>query len=472
MLRQIDTRQVERGSVPSSRYVERWTELGRLGAPVSASAVTKSLMGATDTLIAASISPSAVAVVAIADLYSQLVGRVGGGIGSGAIALASQDAGAGAETNRDEAVTQAALMCVAVGVPAALVAVLAGEPLIRLVGGGELEPGGVRSGGAYLAAVLVVAPLSLPQTVFEQAFSAIGDTKTPFYVGAAGDVCNVVGSIALGFGVAGLPSLGVLGLGIATAVVSVATTVVSGALLYWRSPYGVGWSGDPTIAKQILQIGLPQSASGFVTSAAVFPFSRIVVGFGTEIYAGYQIAWRLYQLTVGTVTPGLGVSTKILVGQAVGRGDVTDARFTVRAALAATVVVAGTTGLGLAVGTEPLAALLVSEGSAGRWANGFAAVLGGVAVLGVANNVVSAALQGASETRVDLLSRIVGMFGGMVGVTWLAGVWLGWGVTGAYVGLVATYVLFLAVTSAGYLFTDWSGRAQRLLVERGSTSDS
>jgi hypothetical protein len=33
----------------------------------------------------------------------------------------------------------------------------------------------------------------------------------------------------------------------------------------------------------VVQIGMPQSAGGFVTSVALFPFSRIVIGFGTEI---------------------------------------------------------------------------------------------------------------------------------------------------------------------------------------------
>jgi MATE family multidrug resistance protein len=122
----------------------------------------------------------------------------------------------------------------------------------------------------------------------------------------------------------------------------------------------------------------------------------------------------------------------------------------------------------LATGTDPLAALLVVGEDANRWTGAFATLLGGVAVLGVSNNVLTAALQGASETRVGLASRIAGMIGGMVVVTLLVGVRLGYGVLGAYAGIAACYLLFVAVSAWGYLFTDWAGRAAGLMDERGS----
>jgi MATE family multidrug resistance protein len=455
-----------------STYRERWERIVRLGAPVSASSVTRSLMGATDILIAAAISPSAVAVVTVADLYRQMTGRIGGGIGGGAVALTSQDTGAGAEANRDETVVQAALLCVLVGVVAAVGAGLFGETAISLVGGGELDAGAVQDGAAYLAVTLLVAPVTLMKAVFGQAFAAVGDTKTPFYIGATGDVLNVAASLALGLGFAplGIPRLGVLGLGIATAGAAVVATMLYLYALVTRSPYRFVRPTDLTLAKQVLQVGLPQSAGGFVTSAAMFPFSRVVIGFGTGIYAGYQVAWRLYRLTVGTLVPGVTVATKILVGQAVGDGDVPDARVTVRASLALGAVVAAGVGLLLAFATEPLTALL-ADGETNRWAVTFARLLGAMAVLGVVNNVLTAALQGASETRVGLASRVAGMLGGMVGVTWLVGVRLGHGVLGAYAGITACYFLFVAVSAWGYLFTDWAGRAAGLMVERGSAAE-
>lgn len=203
----------------------------------------------------------------------------------------------------------------------------------------------------------------------------------------------------------------------------------------------------------------------------MFPFSRILLGLpsGTVVYAGYQVAWRLYGQLVGVVNAGAAVATKVLVGQAVGDGDVAQSRRTVRAGVGMVVVVAGGAGLAMVVAAEPLAALVVA-GDAGPSAVTFARLLGAVALVGGTNNVVGAALQGASESRIPLLSRVVGMFGGMVGLTWVLGVGLGWGVPGAYVGIAVTYIAFLAVNAWGYLGTDWAGRASGMLAARGSVA--
>lgn len=448
---------------------ERWRRLVELGAPVSAHAVARNVMRTTDVLIAASLSPAAVAGLGVADLYRQLPGRVGGGLGGGAVALASQDTGAGAAGNRDEALSQAALLCVLVALPFAVAAILFGEELVALVGA---DADAARQGGAYLAVTLAVSPLTLPKASFAQAFSAIGDTKTPTYVGVASDVLNVVGSLALGLGFAplGVPRLGVVGLGIATATASLLATAAYVVLLATRSPYSFVVPSNPTVGRQLLRVGLPQAAGGFVTSVAVFPFARILLGFGTVVYAGQQVAWRIFTQTFGSVNPGLTVATKVLVGQAIGDEDAADARRTVRSALSLSTILVGALAAALFVAAEPLVALFVDGPDARRYAVLFARMLAGVAVLGAANNVLSGALQGASETRIPLVSRIVGMFGGMVGLSWVLGVGFGWGVTGALVGQATAYVFFVLVTGWGYLRTDWAGRAATMLRERGSVA--
>ncbi|MFB6127729.1 MAG: MATE family efflux transporter [Halolamina sp.] len=449
-------------------YEELWPRLVALGAPVSAHGVARNLMRTTDALIAASLSPAAVAGLAVADLYRQLNGRVGGGIGGGAVALASQDTGAGADANRDEALSQAALLCVLVAIPFAVAGVAAGPTLIRLVGA---EGEAVDHGAAYLAVTLGVAPLTLPKAVFAQAFSAVGDTKTPTGIGVVADALNVVGSLALGLGFAplGIPRLGVFGLGVATATVSVFATAPYVVLLAARSPYRFVVPSNPTVGKQLLRVGVPQATEGFATTFAVFPFSRILLGLpsGTAVYAGYQVAWRLYGQLVGVINAGASVATKIVVGQRLGDDDVAGARAAVRAGVALVALLAGTAGAVMIVAAEPLAALVIA-GDAGSSAVQFARLLGAVALVGGANNVVGAALQGASETRIPLVSRLVGMFGGMVGLTWLLAVGLNWGTAGAYAGVAATYVLFLAVSTVGYLRTDWAGRAAEMMAERGT----
>ncbi len=45
------------------------------------------------------------------------------------------------------------------------------------------------------------------------------------------------------------------------------------------------------------------------------------------------------------------------------------------------------------------------------------------------------ALRGSGETRVPLLITLAGMYGLRLPLAWACGVWLGWGLPGAYLGM-------------------------------------
>jgi Na+-driven multidrug efflux pump len=87
-----------------------WRRVFDLSWPVMAEHVLRTLMRTTDIVVTGLFSPAAVAAIGLADLYARLPLRIGLGLGSGVIALSSQDTGSGATANRDEAITQALLV--------------------------------------------------------------------------------------------------------------------------------------------------------------------------------------------------------------------------------------------------------------------------------------------------------------------------------------------------------------------------
>ena len=94
-----------------------WRRVLDLSWPVMVQHVFRTLMRTTDVVVTGLFSPAAVAAVGLADLYARFPLRIGLGLGSGAIALSSQDTGSEALENRDEAVTQALLLGLLAGVP-------------------------------------------------------------------------------------------------------------------------------------------------------------------------------------------------------------------------------------------------------------------------------------------------------------------------------------------------------------------
>ncbi|WP_435064561.1 MATE family efflux transporter [Halobaculum sp. EA56] len=479
------------GALPDGWY-PTWRRAVGLGVPVTARNGVGQLMRTTDVVVSAALSPAAVVGLGIADLFASLPFRASGGVVGASATLTSQDTGAGAEANRDEAFTQAALLAALVTLPFALVGVALGAEVLRLVGA---DAAAARRGARYLALVSVPMPLGAFAAVASATLEATGDTRTPTYVSVPASAFNAGASLVFGLGLLGAPRLGIVGIGAASLVAMTVRSLVLVGYTHLRGPVTFVRPRDPTIARQIVRVGVPQSTAGVVTAVAVFPFNTLVLQFGTAANAGYQLAWRVYTQVLAPVGSGVGRGASIVVGQRLGEraaavegggGDARDdAEGSSTAATAADepgvpaarvatalVVLGGGIALvlggGVALAAGPIARLLAADPAVAAAATPFVTVLGLAGVLGITNVVASASLDAAGETRVPLASRVVGMFGGYVGVSWGLYELAGWGIEAAYAGQFACYALMLAVTAWGIVRTDWVGRARAMLDERGS----
>jgi MATE family multidrug resistance protein len=448
------------------RLVSVWRRVLSLSWPVMVEQTTRTLMRTVDILVTALFSPVAVAAIGLADLYARFPLWVGLGMGSGAIALSSQDTGSRATANRNEAISQALVLGALIGVPFAVFGVLLGEEAIALLG----APAEVaRLGGTYLAIVLVTAPARHVALIAARALQGTGDTRTPMYVNIVANGLNIAGSFTLGLGLLGAPRLSIVGVGIATAGANVFTALVLvGALATGWADAGLARPTDLVITKQLVQVSAPSVAEGLVSTLAEFPLNAILLGFGTEVNAGFHIGRRLYQQVTGPLSRGFNVGASIIVGQSLGEGDAELARFQGWATVGLGVLTVGTFGVVLAAAAEPLVALFTDDIATVAAATDFARVYGLTAVFLVTFSVLQGAFAGASETRVPFVARTSGMLLFMLGFTYVVGVVLGYGAVGAYVGIGLTYVWMALVVVGSFHFGGWAERAASMLAERGS----
>ncbi|MGM0447817.1 MAG: MATE family efflux transporter [Methanobacteriota archaeon] len=449
-----------------------WRRVFSLAWPVMAEQTFRTAMRTTDILVTALFSPAAVVAIGLADLYARFPLRIGLGLGGGAIALSSQDTGAGAAQNRDEAVTQAILLGALAGIPFVLFGFLFGEFAIDVFGrlvGEETSPAVVDLGSTYLALVFATAPARHVALVGARALQGTGDTRTPMYVNVAANSVNIAGSVVLGLGLFGLPRLEVVGVGLATAGANVLT---AGLLCFaiWGSwtDADFAWPRDLTIAKQLLVVSAPRVLEGFGSEIAEFPFNALLLGFGETVNAGFQIGRRVYQQVTGPLSRGYNVAASILVGQALGEGDPEAARFNGWAVASLGVLTVGAIGLGLVVAAPRVVPIFTDDAATVASAVDFARVYGLAGAALACFSALSGSLQGASETRIPLVARVSGMFGLFLGLSWLLGRTAGFGPEGAYVGVFAAYAWMALVVAAGFRYSGWASRAADMMDARGS----
>lgn len=448
------------------RVVAVWRRVLDLSWPVMVQHVFRTLMRTTDIVVTGLFSPGAVAAVGLADLYARFPLRIGLGLGGGAIALSSQDTGGQAVENRDEAITQAILIGLLSGVPFVAFGVLFGEAAIALLG----APAAVAEmGGTYLAVVFASAPARHVALVGARALQGTGDTQTPMYVDVTSSLLNIAGSAILGLGLFGAPRLSIFGVGLATTFGNVFTaTALTVAILSSRTDAAFQRPTDLVITRQLLAVSIPRIGEGLVATAAEFPFNSLLLGFGTEVNAAYQIGRRAYQQVTSPLSRGYNTAASIVVGQSLGEGDAAGARFQGWATAALAVATVGIIGVALALGAESFVGLFTDDAATARYAVGFARAYGLAAPALAAYLVFAGALQGGSDTRTPFIARTTGLFGFVLGFSYLTGVVLGWGVVGAYAGVALQYVWGLAVVGWGFARGDWADKAAEMMAARGS----
>ncbi len=427
--------------------------MARFAAPIVLVNVGMQAMGVVDALMVGRLGGSAIASVALGNLYFFNVSVFGLGLLLAIDPVVAQAVGAGDTEDVARSVQRGLFIALILSVITTL-ALLPGEALLRAF----RQPIEVISDTAMYTRrrALGVVPFLL-FNVMRQTLQAMGTVRTVVIAVLVANVMNVFMNWLLIFGNLGAPQLGVVGSGYATASsmwVMAATLLVLSwrtlreALRPWRAET-IRWL--PIM--RTIRIGAPIGVQWFFESFA-FGLTALLMGWmGTASLAGHEIALNMASLTF-MVPLGIAGAASAVVGRAIGRGDMPAAR---RDAIAAIICGTGFMCISAAV------FLLAPEWLATRYTHEQATVAVAVALIPLAGMfqvfdglqaVTGGVLRGTGDTRVPALLHLVSFWG--VGVP--LGAYLGFRTPlrerGLWIGLVAGL-------AAAALLQSWRAR-QRL----------
>lgn len=453
----------------SDRIPSIWRRTFTLGWPIAIEQTLNTLMRTVDIIVTGLFSPAAVAAIGLADLYAQIPLRAGLGLGTGAIALSSQDTGRDASHTRDRAITQALILGGLCGIPLVIIGLLFGYTLIALLGA-ETEV--VRLGGLYLTILFVASPMRIMGLIGARSLQGAGDTRTPMFVNVSTNALNILLTVGLGLGIWIAPSLGIVGVGIATAISrTFEALAMIGAIASARTSPSLARPRGLTITRQLIAVSIPNFAEGMSSSLANFPFNALLLLFGTEATAAYHISRRIYQQFAGPLYRSFGTVASIIVGQTLGSGRPGEARRSAGSILALSVLSLGCAGVVLFVGAEQLAAIFTQDPTTIGYAIAFTRAFAVSLLFMGVFFPVAGALRGAGDTRTPFYARFTGAFVFMLGVSYLLGITFGYGLLGVYIGIVLSYISWAIVAGAGFLWGGWAETAAALMDERAQIDD-
>lgn len=319
----------------SRRTLAEIKALLTLAGPIMVAQLANTAMGFVDTLMAGRVSPHDLAAVALGNSIWIPVLLLMNGILLATTAKVARKVGAGSYALIGPLVRQALWLGLGLGLIAAVL-LLAAEPVLRLM---QVEDALCASTMGYLQAVAAGFPALALYMVLRGFSDGLGSTRPTMVIGLLALLLNIPANYVFINGKLGLPAMGGVGCGWATALVM---WFMLGAMLWW-----VRWAPVyqpsrlferlerpqwPAI-RDLLAVGVPIGVAIFA-EASIFSVIALLIGsLGASVVAGHQIALN-FSAMVFMIPYSLAMAATVRVGQALGRDAPREARFSSGVAVA------------------------------------------------------------------------------------------------------------------------------------------
>jgi len=195
----------------------------------------------------------------------------------------------------------------------------------------EIDPEIITITLGYVDAITWGLPALCAFVVLRYFSEGVSMTRPMMFIGLVGLVTNILGNYVFMYGRFGLPAMGAVGCGWASALVMwLMLLCIIGYLTFHRyyHPFEVfeRFEGPNLYAiKEILKLGLPIGTSVFLEASLFSTVALLMGSMGRDVVAGHQIGINIASITF-MIPLGLSMAITVRVGQAMGRGSLTGAR--------------------------------------------------------------------------------------------------------------------------------------------------
>jgi MATE family multidrug resistance protein len=308
-----------------------WTlearELLRLAVPLAATQLAQMIILATDTLMLGHFSKQALAGAAIGNTIYFLAWLMGSGVPmavSPVIAhIQGEHGGSGRERRRIRIAVRMGLWTAGLTSLPLMAALMFARPILLAL---HQEPALADGAAIFVSGIAVGLPFALGFQVLRSFSTALSRAVPPLVVIVLAIGWNAAFDYVLIFGHFGLPRMGLLGAGIASAssnifsfVALLAIILAAPAMRRYHILHRI-WQPHWKSLVELMRLGFPIGLT-MVFELALFNAATLAMGtFGISPLAAHQIAITIPSLTF-MIPLGIGLAATVRVGLAAGAGD-------------------------------------------------------------------------------------------------------------------------------------------------------
>lgn len=373
---------------------------------------------------------------------------------AGTLAVVARSVGAGDRASASRAARASILFALGLGLSVALPIRVANGALLRAVFP-HADAAVIADASAYLHIVLPVLPLAFVEAIAAASLQGAGDTRTPLYVAAAGNVVNLVVSYSLIFGRFGVPALGIRGAAIGhAATMGIEGALLAAALFSKRSPLPVRTTPIDAVAdiqalRRVLRVSGPAFAEKAIHHAGFLAYVAILGLLGATAMAANQALVAIEAICFLSAD-GFGVAAGAVVAQKLGAGRADEAARAGLIAAAMSTAMLTAMGLVFCLAPRPLVGAFSSDPELVAIAAKALVVAGLTQPFTAFATVIGMSLRGAGDTRTVLAATLVSGVVVRLGATWVFVIALDCGLAGAWLGAAADWITRAALLAVAY----------------------
>ncbi|MFB1080903.1 MATE family efflux transporter [Jeotgalibacillus sp. JSM ZJ347] len=260
-------------------------------------------------------------------------------------------------------VIQGVYLAIIMAVLILIVGLIAVNPILSVM---NIENEVRRVAGLYLAALAAgIIPLFV-YNVLRSFIDALGFTRVTMYVTLMSLPLNVVFNYILIFGKLGLPALGGVGAGVASAITYWLICIISIVIVHRNRPFSEYHvfrnkvKADFTKWKEILIIGIPIGFSIFFETSIFSAVTLFMSVYTTEVIAAHQAAIN-FSSFLYMIPLSISMALTIVVGFEAGAGRMKDARTYSYMGVSIAVLIAATGGVLTFIFRDAVAGIYVTD---------------------------------------------------------------------------------------------------------------
>jgi len=444
----------------------RAKELTRISAPVIAEQFFVMLMGLISSVMVAYLGEQALAAVSMVESVSNMILAFYAALTTGGTIVVAQYIGKKDFFKAKEAAGQAFLLTVAISVVMSVFLLIFGRWVIDITfSSAELI---VRD---FAYQFLYIVTFSYPFIAIAQtAFGVMrgsGDARTPLFISVVMNIVNVVfGFIlirGLDLGFMQIPGLGIVGAGLGLLIARVAGFLLCAYFIVFkvdviRLDKSEFFKSNRSSQRAILRLGVPTSVESVLFQLGKLITVVFVVNMSTNAISANAIGMTLLNM-VSVVGSGFATGVMVLCGQKIGRGEVDDIKRTTFFAGGVSIVLMSTVCLLMFIFFDQIIGLYDVEIETYNYLRILLFSAFTIqAFLWPWSFLTPAALRAVGDVRYTMTFSILSMWVARIGLGYILGIVLNFGVIGVWAGMYADWMFRGIFFNARLINGKWKGK--------------